>query len=366
MAIYYPLTFPATIELSDLKLTLRPRTGRPESPFNFAGQAQAWNERWEMDGMWPAIKDDATLGEIEAFLGACGGGGTFVKGDPKRETLMGIGPAGGEFPTTRGANASGATVLGTRGWGVSGSGILKRGDHLQLAKNYLTFPRDFSNAAWVKNQCTVAVDTQDNPDPGTVNDADRVTPDGGATDAHVKQTVTIANIGGHTAVGKVWLKAATGTPSITIFLQDQVGGALGNQVCALTTSWQLFTVTAACPGTVTGIIFYIGGSSTWPVADGAVDLWGAMVYSPQVDARLVRYVGGTALNSSSTGETDTGVGTALDFLPRLRAALPEFSPVITAGAVGTWRLAPGFAAERSLELGLIARVPFAAVEAVTL
>jgi hypothetical protein len=144
--------------------------------------------------------------------------------------------------------------------------------------NRLLWSQDFSNAAYTKNQCTVSADSQN--DPNGAATADRVTPDGGATDAYVQQDVTSTVLGtltGRTFTFSVYLKAASGTPSISIRVLNQSGTSRGTQACALTTSWQRFSVAAAMQSGDTTVRIQIGGGTTWVVAEGAVDMWGAQL-----------------------------------------------------------------------------------------
>src|SRR5581483_7323894 len=92
-------------------------------------------------------------------------------------------------------------------------------------------------SSWVTQQATKgAADAI--VDPIGTSAAERVTPDGGATDAWVSQIFTPTRIAGVTFIGKVWLKAASGTPSINIYIVDQSFVAVASTACNLTTAWQ--------------------------------------------------------------------------------------------------------------------------------
>ena len=81
----------------------------------------------------------------------------------------------------------------------------------------------------------------------------------------------------------------------------------------------------------TGVAVYVGGNSTWPLADGAVDIWGAAVYSQEFGARLHKVL--------TTRASDANGKATLDIFPRLREAHPDFSAIITSSPKGTFRLA---------------------------
>lgn len=343
-------------------------TGRTGGGLSAAEQVQEWDDgplraicQLPVFGEGPAPHSPVELGQWEAFLLSLrGGAGTFVMGDPRRAALLGAGPAAGEFPTVDGDHAASVKTLNTRGWGASRSGVLKRGDALQVTKNYITFPRALDNAAWVKNECTVGADTQDNPDPGTQNDAERVTPSGGATDAWVRSAefAIPAAMVGRVLTASCWRKAAAGSPAVRLEVLNQADVVRDFASGGLSTAWlrQTLSNTFFQAGD-TGGRLRVGGSSSWIEAEGAVDAWGAAVYSAELDARL-HYVL-EDVDSDAAGKASFAI------YPRLRAAAADFSPLLLSNAVGTWRLAKA-SIERAMDRRKLCSIGFEAVEAINL
>jgi hypothetical protein len=144
-----------------------------------------------------------------------------------------------------------------------------------LVPNLLINTEAFDDAYWTKSQLTTTATNISSPT-GTTN-AERFTPTGGATNSIIRRTVTGLSPAGKTYTLSVWLKAASGTPSISIHLSNQSDVARGTTVCSLTTSWKRFSVTAAMLTGDTEVRCYIGGYSTWVEAEGAVDVWGGQL-----------------------------------------------------------------------------------------
>lgn len=364
MAINFPLSLPASPGFSRLELIHQAKTGLTESSFNFYEQTQEWAERWEASCTLPPISDRATLGQWEAFLLALrGGAGTFLMGDPKHPSPMGLGPISGELPFLALTLSAGLKTVSTFGWGASRSGVLKRGDLYQLAKNYLTRPIEFDHADWLKTNSgggsspTVTANQQANPVTSVV-DADQV--DFPATGAGQQSILNQAqNAIAATHAGRVlhfylWLKASA---SISI---DQVIADTGGETTAtrnLTTSWQPFTLsrTIATGATTLEVALVQRQNQSAKTVYG----WGAILYSLERDARLHKMVNGADVDSGSDG------GASLEIWPRTRVANTDWSPIITSNPVGTWRLRPG-AWQRSLSEALIAGLGFEAFEAINL
>jgi hypothetical protein len=87
---------------------------------------------WVVDVSYPPMKREAAE-EISCFLLKLGGqAGTFMLGDPLAQTPRGIATG---TPKVSGGSNQGQTLL-TKGWTISQTGILKKGDYLQIG-NYL-------------------------------------------------------------------------------------------------------------------------------------------------------------------------------------------------------------------------------------
>jgi hypothetical protein len=149
----------------------------------------------------------------------------------------------------------------------------------------------------------------------------------------------------------VWLKAAVGTPAIFIAITDGVSETLQN--CNLTTTWQRFVANRTISGNATWFRISVGGANSWPEADGPIDMWGAAVYCPTLDARLHKILIEAA--SDANGKA------ALDIWPRLRESPPDFSALVLTDAKGTFRLRepPGWTLDEMLHYG----ISFKAMEA---
>jgi hypothetical protein len=326
MAIIYPLTPPTSPGFRRVQFAARSVAGITASPFTGQQQVYSWpGEWWEATAELPAmLRADAEA--WIAFLASLRGVyGTFNFGDPAGRTPRGVATGS---PVVYGAAQSGTSLL-TAIWAGSQAGILKAGDYLQICKNYITKPRAFDDALWNKTQCSVTATNIGNPVDGTA-EAERVTPDGGATDAQIYIGFTPTVAASRILNASVWLKAASGTPSIYIFLYDGVGGG-ASTLCNLTASWQRFTVALAFGATATAGNFYVGGSASWVVAEGPIDMWGATAWGADQAARLHKVL--------TTAASDANGKATLDIFPRLRESPTDFSAIITASPVGTFRLA---------------------------
>lgn len=357
MSIEYPLILPTTPGFKSLEFRARQISALTASPFTGQQQTYEWpGEWWEADCSLPPMARAAAEEWLATFIALRGSTGTFLLGDRGGKIPQG---SGAGYPSVDGAAQLGKT-LATLGWNPSSSGVLKKGDYLQIVKNYEPYPRAFDNAHWTKYQCTITATNI--VAPNGVAEAERATPDGGATGAYLWaiETTYPSRFKGLTWVFSIWLKAASGTPSIQIQIYN--AGAGGQPItCNLTTSWQRFSPSYAFPADATALYVQIGGGSTWPEADGPIDMWGAAVYCPTLDARLHKSV--TQLNSSAAGKGygDPYQTPGIDIWPRLRESPADFSALILTDAKGTFRLAAPFA--WSLDEILHYGINFKAVEA---
>ena len=326
MAKINPLTLPTSPGFKRFVMRARSSPAMAAYPFTFQQQLQQHQgEMWSAECTLPAMTRANAEAWAAFLLALRGRWGTFVLGDPSGATPRGT-PQGS--PSVNLSSQDGAITLSTLGWTASQSNLLKAGDYFQVAKNYLTYPRAFDNAAWQKYQCVVTA--TDIVAPTGVAEADRVWPDGGATNAWVLQAATPEPYKGRQFTLSVWLKAKTGTPSIAIYIYDGISTNTP-LICNLTTSWQRFSETATLSASATTVACYIGGNNSWVEADGPIDMWGAALWSPEQDARLYK-----ALNAVNSGG-DTGA--SIDIFPRVRPLTTDFSEIITANPVGLFRLA---------------------------
>lgn len=129
MTITFPLTPPASPGPRSFRLGKDSVVGLHQSPFDLSEQVQRHaGERWRLSVNLPAMKRPQAEEWIGFLVSLNGMEGTFLQGDPAGATPRGI--ASGT-PLVDGAAQTGP-VLDTKGWTASQTGILKRGDWLQL------------------------------------------------------------------------------------------------------------------------------------------------------------------------------------------------------------------------------------------
>lgn len=150
-----------------------------------------------------------------------------------------------------------------------------------LHENLLTAPSALNNAAWTKTDLTTGSASMADPT-GATSTVYKGIP--GAADSYAVQDIascpTLA--AGAQFTFSVYLQAASGTPSINISLRNQSNTKRGETVCALTTSWQRFSVTGTMQAGDTTLRVMLGGDGSWPVADGDVWVWGAQLADGQL------------------------------------------------------------------------------------
>lgn len=376
MAINFPLSLPATARFTRVEMGIRARTGSTESSFSFAEQRQEWNERWE--GGWtlppyqmvaPSPHDRAAWQEMEAFLSACRHGGTFLAGDPLRAALLGAGPAAGNLPEVQTAGLAGAKTLQSRAWGNNRVGALKRGDLFQLSMNYLQQTRAFDNAAWVKlGTGTAAAPTVTANVSGTDDEIAFPSTDASST-SRIGQLVQFSALpggvapAGRTVRGRMWLRAASQVTGLILSLvrsADLTGASFAETTITVETFDKQFEIAGTFPATgANGVVLRLLNPQSQ--AAKTVIAAGANLSVDSLDARLHEVESAADLDADGTGSITA------DIVPRLRKAVPEFSPLILTNAVGTWRLRPGQVLAASRMPGQLASgLGFEAVEAIIL
>ena len=348
MSIEYPLILPTTPGLRSAEFHARQISGMTASPFTGQQQVYEWpGEWWEADCSLPPMARAAAEEWLATELALRGGAGTFLLGDRGGKTPRG---SGAGYPSVDGSSQLGKT-LATLGWNPSASGVLKKGDYLQIVKNYLPNPRAFENASWGKIQCTVTgVNTVTAPN-GAV-EAEEITATAGYTVFHVYQNATslVPQYKGQTYSFSVWAKVPSGTlTNFKIRIYD--GAGEGSTTVTLTTAWQRIVVSYTLPLSASQITAYISRTGT---TDGIIiHLWGGALYAASIDARLHKNL--------TEASSDANAKASLDLWPRLREAPPDFSALILTDAKGTFRLreAPGWTLDEMLHYG----ISFKAMEA---
>ena len=139
MPTSYPLTAPA--QPVPARISLRPgfATGIAVSPFT--GHQQVYKypaQGWIMDVSLPPMRRADADEWLGFFLALNGRYGTFSMGDPTGRTPRGIATG---TPVVKGAGQSGQSLL-TDGWTISQTGILKRGDYIQIANGLYRLMHD--------------------------------------------------------------------------------------------------------------------------------------------------------------------------------------------------------------------------------
>jgi hypothetical protein len=133
MPISYPLTLPAVTGagFAQFQMTLRRVVAVAASPFT--GQQQVYRHPgawWETDFRTTQLPDRARSEPWVAFHASLRGQeGTFLMGDPLRQSLRGT---GGGTPVVSGANAANATTLNVRGLPTNATNVWRAGDVIQL------------------------------------------------------------------------------------------------------------------------------------------------------------------------------------------------------------------------------------------
>lgn len=103
--------------------------------------------------------------------------------------------------------------------------------------NEVLWSEQFDNAAWGKSNATVTPNTVTDPLGGVT--ADAVAYSVADTTAQIFQVITPAvPVGGRTVSWSLWMKAAAGTPTLSLLIGDGLGGFPGFQAFPLTTAWQ--------------------------------------------------------------------------------------------------------------------------------
>ena len=129
MAITFPLDLPTAGDVVNMTVRAGSTVGQSESIFTKSRQTYVHQaEWWELDlEISPMFRADGE--EWAGFLASLNGlEGTFLAGDAAGTVARGIATG---TPLVKGASQTGKTLL-TDGWTASQTGILLRGDWLQL------------------------------------------------------------------------------------------------------------------------------------------------------------------------------------------------------------------------------------------
>lgn len=124
------VTLPSSYCIGSVIMTLTRVVGLTESPYTLEEQTYRWpGERWSIDFRLPPITNRATASDWMAFGSKLEGKyGRFLIGDPAARLPRGVATG---TPLVNGGGATGNT-LPTDGWTNSVTGILLKGDYIQL------------------------------------------------------------------------------------------------------------------------------------------------------------------------------------------------------------------------------------------
>lgn len=202
----------------------------------------------------------------------------FLYFDPNdnyvQNVLLGIGDGGAtEFQLTRPIGIGTDIVQNLNGSptiilpGYSAGGLMPSngtGNLLSQSQLLQAFP-------WVLTQVTATAEIAA-PDGGV--SAQSFVPTGGATDCLLVQSCPAVQTihTGDQYTFSIWAKAASGTPTVDMFLFNQSVVTRGSVAITLSTSWQRFSVTGTMVQGDTGLICQFGGATTWNAGVGEIDL----------------------------------------------------------------------------------------------
>lgn len=129
MAITYPITLPTSPTARSI--TIRPRSvvGIDASPFTLQAQSYTWaGQLWQAEVQLPPMLRASAEAWVSDLVSLNGMEGSFLLGDTANLTPRGVGTG---TPLVNGAGQTGYDLV-TDGWTISQTGIMKKGDWLQL------------------------------------------------------------------------------------------------------------------------------------------------------------------------------------------------------------------------------------------
>lgn len=129
MAISYPISLPSKPQPSSISISKKTAMSSSTSPSSFAPQIYIWSgQLWAFEFNWPPCKRAVAEPLVAALSSLNGMEGSVLLGDTANLTPRGIATG---TPLVNGASQTGYD-LATKGWTASQTGIMLRGDWLQL------------------------------------------------------------------------------------------------------------------------------------------------------------------------------------------------------------------------------------------
>lgn len=124
------LDLPDSACIASVVMTLRRVVGMTSSPFTLEEQSFKWQgEQWQIEFTLPPITKRSVAADWQAFIAKLQGTyGRFLMGDPSARFPRG---AASGSPVVNGGGQTG-NVLQTDGWTASVTGILLKGDYIQI------------------------------------------------------------------------------------------------------------------------------------------------------------------------------------------------------------------------------------------
>lgn len=129
MTISYPLALPTSVSTRRVTFKKRSSVGVAQSPWDYSMQTQQHaGQAWMATLEFPPLTEEQAA-DLESFILSLNGmEGTFLLGDPLRTAPRGIATG---TPLVKGASQTGQSLL-TDGWTANTTGILLRGDYIQI------------------------------------------------------------------------------------------------------------------------------------------------------------------------------------------------------------------------------------------
>lgn len=129
MSVSYPITLPTTPTFRGVTIRKRTAAAMVASPFTFQSQVQVWGgQMWMADIVLPPMKRANAENWICALISLNGAEGSFLLGDTAGRVPRGTATG---TPLVKGASQTGYDLV-TDGWTINITGILKKGDWVQL------------------------------------------------------------------------------------------------------------------------------------------------------------------------------------------------------------------------------------------
>lgn len=141
-------------------------------------------------------------------------------------------------------------------------------------RNYCLFSEQFDNAAWLKTNAVVTANAVNDPNGNPTADSVAYSVTGTGANLAIILTPTIP-VAGQQFTFSCWLKAASGTPSLSLLIEDQANAVCGGPTAfVLSTNWQRVSVTGTMLNTSTSFKLFIYNPTSNTIA---YHLWGSQL-----------------------------------------------------------------------------------------